>query len=237
MPNQKNDRKKGNTGRRRRPEDTAWIDTDRVVNKAQHIVSSAVNVLEEEIAAGILAAKRIEKKLIDVDEIRSNPDDLINRIRRDSHEALDLYIDAFASLSGKLNTIIESLKSEPPEKQAATNTHTQKNRAEVIILEPDAPLKPGGSCTLTLGLQEDTQGASGKVSLRKSDFVGPDDRIISKRAITIVPRTLIIKADVEKEISITVKLPKNSFPGIYNAFLTDRYNPLIRIILAIHVTE
>ncbi len=237
MPKQKNDRKKDNHRNSRRPEDSSWIDTDRVVNKAQHIVSSAVNVLEEEIAAGILAAKRIEKKLIDVDEIRSNPDDLINRIRRDSHEALDLYIDAFASLSGKLNTIIESLKSDTPEKQGGAKKRAPKSRPDVIILEPEGPIKPGGSCTLILVLFEDEHGASGKVSLRKSDFVGPDNRIISQQAISIVPKTLLIKADVEKEITIRVKLPTDSLPGIYNAFLTDRYNPLIRIILSIQVSE
>lgn len=238
MPKQKNDqRKKRNSGRGRRPEDSSWIDTDSVVNKAQRIVSSAVNVLEEEIAAGILAAKRIEKKLIDVDEIRSNPDDLINRIRRDSHEALDLYIDAFASISGKLNTIIESLKSDPVEQQAASGTRSQKKKPDAIVLEPDGPLSPGESCTLSLILYEDNVGASGKVSLRKSDLVGPNNQLIPQRAITIVPRTLMLKGNAEKEINITVKLPRKILPGIYNALLTDIHNPLIRMILAIQVTE
>lgn len=237
MPKQGNDRKKRNSGGSRRSEEASWIDRDRVVDKAQRIVSSAVNVLEEEIAAGILAAKRIEKKLIDVEEIRSNPDDLINRIRRDSHEALDLYIDAFASLSGKLNTIIESLKSEPDDKQPAPKTRTKTKNPEVIILEPDTPLPPGGSCTLSLILFEDSIGVSGKVSLRKSDLVGPDNQLISQRAITIVPKALTVKGDIEKEIRITVKLPGKELPGIYNALLTDIHNPLIRMILTIQVTE
>ncbi len=238
MPQQKNDqRKKGKSRRGGRPEDTSWIDTDKVVNRAQRIVSSAVNVLEEEIAAGILAAKRIEKKLIDVEEIRSNPDDLINRIRRDSHEALDLYIDAFASVSGKLNTIIEALKSDPAEKPNTTGNRSQKQKPDAVVLEPDGPLKPGESCTLSLIVYEDNVGASGKVSLRKSDLVGPNNQVVSQRAITIMPKTLMLKGQVEKEISINVKLPRRVLPGIYNALLTDIDNPLIRMILAIQVTQ
>lgn len=84
-------------------------DRDSILSNAHRIVSSAVNVLEEEIAAGILAAKNLESKLINVDEIRSNQDELINRIRRDTHEALDLFLDAFAALTQQLNGIIEKV--------------------------------------------------------------------------------------------------------------------------------
>lgn len=62
------------------------IKKDEILSSAQKVINSAVNVLEEEIAAGILAAKKIEKKVLDVDNIRSDPDDLMNRIRRDTHE-------------------------------------------------------------------------------------------------------------------------------------------------------
>jgi hypothetical protein len=38
------------------------LNPNAMLNNAQRVLSSAVNVLEEEIAAGILAAKKIEKK-------------------------------------------------------------------------------------------------------------------------------------------------------------------------------
>jgi hypothetical protein len=38
--------------------------TDEIFSGAQRLINSAVNVLEEEIAAGILAAKKIVKRLI-----------------------------------------------------------------------------------------------------------------------------------------------------------------------------
>ena len=87
------------------------------MSSAQRIVSSAVNVLEEEIAAGILAAKKLETKFINVEEVRNNQDELMNRIRRDTHEAVDLFLDAFATLAQQLNGITERAKTGKKKKR------------------------------------------------------------------------------------------------------------------------
>lgn len=241
MSNPKNDRqKKRNSRKSNNQEDNSWIDPDQVVGKAQRIVNSAVNVLEEEIAAGILAAKKIEKKLIDVDEIRSDPDALMNRIRHDSHEVLDLFIDAFSSITGQLNGVIEALKKETDQQAKANKKTTSKNTSatsEVILLEPDQPLKPGESIKLTLSLHEDGKGKLELVELRKSDLVGPGNQRIGLRAIKIEPKKLSLNGKQEKDITVTLKLPKNSQPGRYNTLLTDVNNPLIRILVTVEVIE
>lgn len=239
----KKPRTKSNSSKQNKEEDTAWIDTDQVVNKAQRIVNSAVNVLEEEIAAGILAAKKIEKKLIDVDGLREDPDALMNRIRRDSHEVLDLFIDAFASLTGQMNSVVEALKKET-EEQAEKNgktpekkqqSKTSKSTPSIITLEPDAPIKPGETVTLVLSLLEDQLGTPKKIELRKADLIGPGNQIIYKRAIKIEPKSLSLKSKEEKEVTITLNLPKNSEPGCYNALLTDKNDPLVRVLIALEV--
>src|SRR5450432_2749591 len=78
------------------------LNPNSMLNNAQRVLSSAVNVLEEEIAAGILAAKRIEKKVLNVDDVRNNPENLLNRIRKDTHEVVDLFLDAAIALSSQL---------------------------------------------------------------------------------------------------------------------------------------
>ncbi|WP_339697956.1 hypothetical protein [uncultured Marixanthomonas sp.] len=239
----KGPRKKSNSGKQSKQEDASWIDTDRVVNKAQRIVNSAVNVLEEEIAAGILAAKKIEKKLIDVDEIREDPDALMNRIRRDSHEVLDLFIDAFASLTGQMNSVVEALKKET-EEQAKKNgkasstkppSKTSKSTPAIITLEPDAPMKPGETVTLTISMFEDHLESPKKIELRKSDLIGPGEHVIYKRAIKIEPKSFSLRPKKEKDLNITLDLPKNSQPGCYNALLTDKNDPLVRVLIALEV--
>ncbi|MGB5943670.1 MAG: hypothetical protein WBG71_12380 [Leeuwenhoekiella sp.] len=239
MEKQKSDpQKKNNSEGKRQQEETSWMDTDRVVNKAQRIVNSAVNVLEEEIAAGILAAKNIEKKLIDVEEIRSDPDALVNRIRRDSHEVLDLFIDAFASLTNQMNTVVESLKKET-EEQAKSHkkkpAKTQKASAGVAKLEPDKPLQPGESTTLAFSLYEDEVKKPKKVELRKADLLGPGNQVINKRFLKIEPKSISLKAKEEQDISITLSVPKNTAPGRYNTLLTDTTDPNICVLLAVEI--
>ncbi len=238
MPKLKNDHKKSRGSQKKGPSgESAWVDTDRVVNRAQHIVSSAVNVLEEEIAAGILAAKKIEKRLIDVEEIRSDPDDLMNRIRRDSHEALDLFIDAFASITGKLNTLLEALKKDPEENGPPEKQHATAMRGGIILLEAEAPLRPGKSASLTLSLLEDGPETGNRIALEKSDLSASSGRKIHSRAITISPRVVTLLPEVAKEVTITVRIPKSASPGHYNALLTDRLNPHIKVILSVNVIE
>lgn len=241
MPNQKNNPKnKQNSRKGKNSESEPWIDSDRVMNKAQSIVNSAVNVLEEEIAAGILAAKKIEKKLIDVDEIRSDPDALMNRIRRDSHEVLDLVIDGFAAMTAQMNEVVEALKNETEnqsKKKTRSKTPSKKPTPDVIVLEPENPMKPGESVTLNLIMYEDSAKESKTIELRKSDFIGSGNQKISLRAITIQPKKTQLKPKEEKDINIAIKLPKNTVPGDYNAFITCVNNPQIRILIALKVIE
>ncbi|MEM7551582.1 MAG: hypothetical protein AAF363_18000 [Bacteroidota bacterium] len=219
--------------------DDSWIDTDRVVNKAQKIVNSAVNVLEEEIAAGILAAKKIEKKLIDVDEIRSDPDALMNRIRRDSHELLDLFIDGFASITSQLNSVMEELKKNGEEhgKKSKPGPESRPAAAGVSFLEPDGPVKAGEQVSLSMSMFNDELKETQKIELRKSDLIGSGELKIHQRAIAISPRSMSLKPNQERSVEVTIKLPGNSLPGLYNAFITDRYDPRIRILLSLKVTK
>lgn len=242
MPNRKNNHKNtSGTDQSKKDKNESWIDPDRVVNKAQNIVNSAVNVLEEEIAAGILAAKNIEKKLIDVDELRSNPDALMNRIRRDSHEVLDLVIDGFASITSQMNEVLEALKNETDsaskKNKSASKRSSKPSNANIIFLEPEHPLKPGETTTLSLSLFNDSVNETNTIELRKSDFLGSGSHKIGLRAIKIEPKSVQLKPQEEKDIKITLNLPKNSKVGHYNTFITDINNPKTRILLALEVVN
>lgn len=242
MPNRKNSKKNtSGASQSKKDKNESWIDPDRVVNKAQNIVNSAVNILEEEIAAGILAAKNIEKKLIDVDELRSNPDALMNRIRRDSHEVLDLVIDGFASITSQMNEVLEALKNETKsaskKNKSTPKSASKPSNGNVIFLEPEHPLKAGETTTLNLSLFNDSENETSTIELRKSDFLGSGSQKIGLRAIKIEPKTIQLKPQEEKDINISINLPKNSIVGYYNAFLTDVNNPKIRILLALEVVD
>ncbi|SEV84483.1 hypothetical protein SAMN05421765_0652 [Kaistella antarctica] len=203
------------------------------MGNAHKILSSAINVLEEEIAAGILAAKKLEHQFINVEEVRDNQDQLMARIRRDTHEAVDIFLDAFAALTQQLNSVIDKRKTTSEEtivkKRASTNT----NSSQTIVLENDKILKPGESAVFQIILSDDEKNT--KIALIKSDFTSNDNYKISQRNISIKPSTLFLKLKEQAEITIEVKTLRTTVPGFYRAILSDKYNPKIIIILSFQI--
>lgn len=213
------------------------IDKDKILSNAQGLINSAVNVLEEEIAAGILAAKKIEKEVIDVDDIRHNPDDLMNRIRRDTHEAVDLFIDALTAITKHVSEISTTLDNK---NGTANHTESENGRDKenaISFIEADEPLNPGKSTSIILSVFDDHSKAPVNIKIQKTDLTGPQKQSIHSRAIKIVPSTVTLKPGEEKEISIQIKVPKNASPGKYHAMLTDENNHDFRVVIGIEVKE
>lgn len=209
-------------------------DRDNIMSNAHRIVSSAVNVLEEEIAAGILAAKNLESKLINVEEIRSNQDELINRIRRDTHEALDLFLDAFAALTQQLNGIIEKSKPETVNNKNSEQKKSSSN-SETIILETQESFKIGETAKFELQFSDEEN--STRFHFIKNDFTASNNVKISSRNINITPVMFSLKAKQIAEVTIKIKIPKTAIPGFYHTLITDRYNPKIKIIVSLQVEQ
>ncbi len=230
--NQKNDTNKGNKEKTITNELLDAISKENVLSNAQKIINSAVNVLEEEIAAGILAAKKIEKKIIDVDEIRDNPDDLMNRIRRDTHEAIDLFMDVVTALTKHVTQLSSSLEKQ---NGSPNNSPAHMNRSAINLIEPDEPLKPGETKSLQYILTDASVTTPVKIKIDKTEFKGVKQQSISSRAIKITPTTFLLKPGQEKEVSIQIKLPKKTEPGKYHALLTDENKKDFRMVLGIEV--
>ena len=233
MPERKTNRSK------KTDNSTESSQSEKIMNSAQKMVSSAVNVLEEEIAAGILAAKKLENKLIDVEEVRSNQDELMNRIRRDTHEAVDLFLDAFAALTQQLNGFIEKEKKNSTTEEKSTNAKTSTKKTssedlEAVVLQTETPLKPGESTEFELLISEEV---ATKISLQKSDLQSTGNKKINLRNIIISPSEFTLKPKVETEIKIQIKVPKTAVSGHYHTLITDQFNPKIRIILSIEIAE
>ena len=208
------------------------IKNEEILSGAQKVINSAVNVLEEEIAAGILAAKKIEKKIIDVEDIRSDPDDLMNRIRRDTHEAVDLFLDALSAISKQVGNLASSIDKENNSKeQTVPETKTENI---VTLLETEHPIKPGQLEIFKFLLFEDSEKLT-KIKIQKSHLLGPNNQIINSRALKITPNNFNLKAKEEVEVSIQLKVPRNTLPGNYNTFISDLTGNIINILLKVKI--
>lgn len=213
------------------------LDPNNMMNNAQKVINSAVNVLEEEIAAGILAAKKMERQFLDVDDLRSDPENLMNRIRRDSHEALDIFLDAFASLTKQIGVLNDAV-AKTTEKQNTTATPAPAKAAAAAplqVLEQDAPATAGQKVNYHFSLHEDSITAPVTIALSKTDFNAAEGNKIAAKNIRIDPDSFVLAPNEEKEIAITVTIPGTSRPGHYNALVTVENMPSVRIILSLEV--
>lgn len=66
------------------------------------IVQKAASVLEEEVAAGIVAAKEVEKNLREGGDFRSDQfDEIVQRLRKDAHDVVTILSERMEELRSK----------------------------------------------------------------------------------------------------------------------------------------
>jgi hypothetical protein len=212
------------------------LNPNNMLNNAQRVLSSAVNVLEEEIAAGILAAKKIEKKVIDVDDVRNNPENLLNRIRKDTHEVVDLFLDSMIALSSQLKIFTDTVEKQNGTTKTAAAPAEKKQNDNITILQQDTPVEPGETVALFMNFSNDNEETTSvKIQLQKADLQGSLNEKIASRNIDIKPAIVILNPGESREVSIHVKVPSNCKHGHYTALFTDAQNPLIKALINIEV--
>lgn len=209
---------------------------NKMMSNAQRVLSSAVNVLEEEIAAGILAAKKIEKKIIDVEDIREDPQDLMNRIRRDIHEAVDIFMDSVTAISRQLGALSDTIskKAHPVEKKQEP---IKKTEVAIPVITNNQIVKPGDAAILQLSASNESSPNEVPIQFIKTDLTGTGNNRIISRNIRMEPRLLTLKPGEEKDISIHIKVPKTTAVGLYSGLFTDAHDPSNRAIIHLQITD
>ena len=241
------------------------IDPNKVIDDAQHLLKKAVNVLEEEIAAGILAAKNIEKKVLNVDEVRdTNPEELMSRIRRDTHDAVDILLDAFSALTSHFGLLAETLKTKTAPAEQSTNNGTrdsardsganpnanpngngagpangtqQKTTPDTPVVRTEKPARPGATIEVPIVLSNDSKDQSILVALNRSELIGPGGNKIPAKFIKLMPRSFTMEPLQKKDVVIKINIPETSKEGSYSSLIRDESNPDLRVILTVDIEQ
>ncbi|GAB3021926.1 hypothetical protein GCM10027051_29020 [Niabella terrae] len=204
---------------------------DAIINNAQQVLSSAVHVLEEEIAAGILAAKKLESKVIDVEDIREDPKDLMNRIRRDIHEAVDLLMDSVSALTRHFGTVSDNIMGKTSE---STKPAATAPAGPTLIRHPQ-PAKPGSTVVLAMSLGNHQSEKALSVAFVKADLTGPNAAKIPARQLRFQPNPLVIQPGGEQPLELIIKVPKSTSPGLYSAMFTDSQDATNRLVVELEI--
>lgn len=210
------------------------LSAKKAVDTAHIVVKKAVDILEEEIAAGIIAAKQIEKKFINVEQVRDkDPDHIMSRFRTDAYEVIDMLMDIASVATSQLESIskkvvnISSLSDDGKSSQAT----------QVPVIRNGKEYKAGDEAILTMQLQNDHNKDEMEIALRETDLIDPSGKRILMRNVVMKPEVLVLKPGDQKEVKIHVKIPKATKAGTYSGLLMDKKIPNLQAMIVVDVTS
>lgn len=193
--------------------------TDGLGTEAIRIVEQAASILEQEISAGIVAAKKVEERYVNVDALRtSSPGQVIQRFRTDAHEVLDIVLDminlsinAVGGMSGRVMNVRSTTAPSDGDGKSDSNP--------VIELEIAEILKPGSCGQVGMLVDNNHNKATGKFSFATAGLLSDDGDMLEAKQITFDPPELEIAAHDMEKVSIKVLIPRSLSPGKYSGVI------------------
>lgn len=191
------------------------FDTGNLINNASNIVLKAANILEQNIAEGIIAAQKVEKKLVDTDKIRSNKDDLMNRFRKDTHEAMDIFFDALALATQNLQELAKNA-------QTGDTTKPNPTAQNIPVLSIEDNMTPGSDAVIPLTLENESKTEEMRLKFHDQGLRMDDDNTIHNKNVSYDPKLLILKPGETGVVNIRVHIPKSAREGVYSGLIREK---------------
>lgn len=205
-----------------------------IADTTSEVVRRAASILEEEIAAGIVAAKEVESRFVDVKQTRAGkPEEVMLRFRRDAHDVVDILMDLInvgtRAVSGLTQSVI-TIGGEPASGQASSSS-----AARVPTLTPPQAARAGSTVEVAMSLENDSDAPTEEFAFHATDLVdAAGDRITADR-IRFEPSALVIAPHSRSRLSITVEVPGGTPAGIYTGLLQATKMSQLRAMLMLPI--
>ena len=231
------------TGRAATAAATAALDASRrAVQASPTIVLRAASIIEEEVAMGIGAVKRIEQRFLDVDALRSqHPDHVMSRFRRDAHEAVDIILDivtAAASTVGQQAGRMVNVTASHMGRDGAPNGGDgarQSSGARLTTVRVPGTIAPGERGEVSVSLENASESATAEFTLHCSELVSAGGDRIPSGNVSFSPATLSVPPRESGLVKVSVAVPSSVRPGMYEGLLRATYLDGMRAMLAVQV--
>ncbi len=187
--------------------------------EAIRIVEQAASILEEEISAGIVAAKKVEERYTNVNTLRSGSNEqVIQRFRKDAHEVLDILLDLVnlsISAIGGLGERAMNIRSASVSKDKAPS-RPEENLPELVM--PTA-LKTGESGKVGMLVENSSDNATAQFEFTTAGLLNSSGDLLDAQHISFDPPLLAISANDVEKVNVTVVIPEGIPPGQYSGLL------------------
>ncbi|TAN73191.1 MAG: hypothetical protein EPN14_09965 [Gallionella sp.] len=186
---------------------------------AVRIVEQAASILEEEISAGIVAAKKVGERYTNASALRSGENEqVIQRFRKDAHEVLDILLDLVnlsISAIGGLGERAMNIRGTGVSNDKA-HPRPEENLPELIV---PATLKAGESGKVGMLVENGSGNATAQFGFTTAGLLNTSGDRLDAQHISFDPPLLAISANDVEKVNVTVAIPEGTPPGQYSGLL------------------
>jgi hypothetical protein len=194
------------------------------------VVKQAASILEEEIAAGILAARQIEDKFIDSTELRSGkPDEVFQRFRRDAHEVVDIVLDIVSATGRNATSMAQRVIS------IRGGERNGPEAASTTVLTMPQPIKGGQTGEVSLVIENDGDATAEPFELHSTDLISASGPRIAAEAVSFDPKVIRVGSHQNQRVLVRVTPPSATEPGVYSGLIQSSRPDQLRAVLTITV--
>ncbi len=189
---------------------------DLVGKQAATIVSEAAAILDEEMAKGVLAARRPDATA------RYGPYDAGTPWLRQVHDLVDNFAAIWPMLQGV----------PPPE--AGASQPAASGADGLAELRPWATVKPGQRATISMTVCN-SESRSVRLVPLATDLLGSRGGRIAAGLLEFTPAEFRLEPQEQKELAIATTVPAEAVPGCYSGLLVVTGVDYLRALITIEV--
>ena len=204
---------------------------------SSRIVQQAASILEEEIAAGIIAAKQVEEHFVDSGTFRlSEPSALMQRFRKDLHEVVDIVLDLLKVAVGYVDGLNQQTVTISGVKQKTDEADkTGNNQLNTPMMSGSA--KAGESIELIMILENSNEEPTDESSFHSTDLVSSDSDRIPANQIVFSPASIVVGPHATEELTVAVNVPEETPAGVYSGLIQAPEMDQLRAVLVVQVDQ
>jgi hypothetical protein len=208
----------------------------RAVAAAPAVVIKAASILEEELASGLRAAKRIEQRFLNVDALRSqNPDAVMLKFRRDAHDAVDIILDILTAATQTVSAQAGRFINVTAGTGATKADDGLAPDVSVPALRVPGTVAAGSSGEVSLSLENTSEVGTSSFTLHCSDLLSATGAKIAAASISFSPETLSVGPKKSGRVALCVNVPDGTPAGKYEGFVRATQLESLRALLSVVV--
>jgi uncharacterized membrane protein len=181
------------------------------------VVQHAAEVLESEISAVIQVAKQVEDKSVIGARLQSEPPkDVVQRLRRDAHEVVDIFIDVFSVSLKTMDNVTNVVTLRDENVTAKPEQATSSTRS--IITAPQS-VKAGELAEIPISFENSANTSTEEFKLYSTDLISDSGERIQSSQISFIPTSLKVGPHRTEKVKVTIIVPKETKPGVYSGLV------------------